>query len=103
MKTILAIVALVFSGQALADKYVQGYTRKDGTYVQGHTKSDPDQYRYNNKGSQTYGGSQRDEYSSGGGSTNKSNPGWGYRDNDRDGTPNAYDRTPNKKCTGWNC
>jgi len=94
----LALVAL--SGAVLADQYVNGYTRKDGTYVQGHAKSSPDENRYNNKGSQTYGGNQRDEYSSGTGATNRSNSSYGWRDNDRDNVSNPYDRKPESK-KGW--
>lgn len=70
-RTVLFLALATLSGAVLADKYVNGYTRKDGAYVQGHTKSSPDEYRYNNKGSQTYGGSQRDEHSAGTGATNK--------------------------------
>lgn len=40
-----------------------GYVKKDGTYVQPHQKSDPDSKRYNNRGSRSNGGSQRDEFS----------------------------------------
>jgi hypothetical protein len=101
MKSTVLLIALVtFSGAALADKYVNGYTRKDGTYVQGHMKSSPDAYRYNNRGSQSYGGRQRDEYSSGTGATNKSNSSYGWRDNDSDGVSNPYDRKPDSK-RGW--
>ena len=100
-KRIVLFFALVtLSGAVLADQYVRGYTRKDGTYVQGHTKSSPDEYRHNNKGSQTYGGSQRDEYSAGTGATNKSNSSYGWRDNDRDNVSNPYDRKPESK-RGW--
>lgn len=99
-RTILFVVAALLSGSVLADQYVNGYYRKDGTYVQGHTKSSPDQYRSNNRGSQSWGGNQRDEYSSGGGATNRSNPGYGLYDNDRDGVSNPYDRKPESK-RGW--
>lgn len=47
----LFVLALVLgslsSTAALADTYVHGYTRKDGTYVNGHYRSDPDN-SYNN-------------------------------------------------------
>jgi hypothetical protein len=95
---ILSLLALtLISTNASADKYVGGYTKKDGSYVQGHYKSDSDSYRYNNKDSQSNGGSQRDEYSSGTGATNKGNSSWGYRDNDNDGYSNPYDRRPDSK------
>ena len=89
-----SIVIAIFSSTASADKWVKGYTKKDGTYVQGHSKSSPDSYRYNNKSSQSYSGSQRDEYSSGMGATNKNNSSYGYRDNDNDGLSNSYDPKP---------
>lgn len=100
MKAIIAIVLLAVSASASADQYVQPHVRKDGTYVQGYTKSSPDQYRYNNRGSESRGGNQRDEYSNAGGATNRSNSGYGLYDNDRDGVSNPYDRKPESK-KGW--
>lgn len=50
----LALLAVVVFGSlgagsaALADTYVRGYHRKDGTYVQPHYRSDPDGNRFNN-------------------------------------------------------
>ena len=96
-RTALFLALVTITGFSFAGEYVNGYYRKDGTYVQGHTKSSPDEYRYNNKGSQTYGGSQRDEYSSGTGATNRSNSSYGWRDNDRDGYSNPYDRKPDTR------
>lgn len=95
--TVLLLALIMFSGTAIADKYVHGYTRKDGTYVQGHMQSSPDEYRYNNRNSQSYGGSQRDEYSSGTGATDKSNSSYGWRDNDSDGVSNPYDSKPDSR------
>lgn len=40
-KLILALTLAFVSVVALADQYVNGYTRKDGTYVQGYTRSSP--------------------------------------------------------------
>lgn len=88
---------IAISGAAFAQTYINGYTRKDGTYVQGHMKSSPDENRYNNMGSQSYGGRQRDEFSSGTGATNRSNSSYGWRDNDRDGVINPYDRRPDSR------
>jgi hypothetical protein len=105
MKAGLFLAAALFATCASAD-WQNGYTKKDGSYVQGHQKSEPDQYRFNNYGSQSNGGHQRDEFSSGGGATNRSNSSWGSRDNDRDGIPNAYDSHPNSKknCSfGYSC
>ena len=36
------------AGLQLADEYVHGYTRSDGTYVQGYMRSSPDGNPYNN-------------------------------------------------------
>lgn len=96
-RSMVFLVAALIAGPLFADSYVKGHTRKDGTYVPGHTRSSPDEYRSNNRGSESRGGSQRDEYSTGGGATNRSNSGYGYRDNDRDGVNNAYDRKPDSK------
>lgn len=41
MKKILLIICLLFSFSVgvFADKYIKGYTRKDGTYTTGHYKT----------------------------------------------------------------
>ena len=40
--SICAGVVMAFAGVVYAgDTYVQGYTKKDGTYVQGHYRSSP--------------------------------------------------------------
>lgn len=41
------LLAISFSAAALADTYVRGYYRSDGTYVKPHYRSDPDG-SYNN-------------------------------------------------------
>lgn len=99
-KLVLTLTLFTLSGSIFAQSYINGYTRKDGTYVQGHMKSRPDENRYNNLGSQSYGGRQRDEYSSGTGATNRTNPSYGWRDNDSDSVINPYDRRPDSK-RGW--
>lgn len=71
MKRIIFIAALAaFSTTALADKYVKGYTRSDGTYVAPHYRSDANSNRSDNYSSQGNTnpytgerGSQRNEYS----------------------------------------
>lgn len=98
--TLLAVLLTVCT-VATADTYVRGHTRSDGTYVQGYTRSSPDSTRSNNYGSESNGGSQRDEYSSGTGATNKSNSSYGYRDNDNDGLSNSYDTQPDYKPKNW--
>jgi hypothetical protein len=46
---VLTLVAVVgMSSIVLADVWVNGYTRSNGTYVQGHWRSDPDGKAYNN-------------------------------------------------------
>ena len=97
--TIIALLFVLTSSAAFADSYVKGYTKKDGTYVEGHTRSSPDQYRYNNRNSDSNGGSRRDEYSNYG-ATNKSNSGYGSFDNDNDGISNSYDSNP-ESARGW--
>lgn len=48
-KLILAVVAfLMLSTLALADVYVNPYTRSDGTQVQGHWRSSPNSSTYDN-------------------------------------------------------
>lgn len=96
-RSVVFLIASLMAGSAFADSYVKGHTRKDGTYVKGHTRSSPDQYRNNNRGAESRGGKKRDEYSNGGGATNRSNTGYGIYDNDRDGVSNSYDRKPETK------
>lgn len=48
----LAILSCICGTFALADTYVNGYTRKDGTYVVPHYRSDPDSSPYNNYSTQ---------------------------------------------------
>jgi hypothetical protein len=91
---VIAFSLLAFAGVATAQSHhVKGYTKKDGTYVAPHEASNPNAYRYDNRSSQTNGGTKRDEYSATP-ARNKSNPAWGSADNDADGTLNAQDSTP---------
>lgn len=92
----VGVIAFALAGVASAQQWVNGYYKKDGTYVQGHYRSSPNQYRYDNYGSRSNGGTQRDEYSSGYGATNKSNPSYGFYDNDNDGILNQ----PARRKTG---
>lgn len=48
MRAKLMLVAVLAATPALADNYVNGYLRKDGTYVQGHWRSSPDGQKWNN-------------------------------------------------------
>ena len=71
MKKILvsAIFVLFSLSPVLADTWVNGYYKSNGTYVQGHYRSSPDSYKNNNwstsgnsnpytgkRGTRTYGG-----------------------------------------------
>lgn len=49
-KTIIIAIALTIAVPAItvADEYVNGYVRRDGTYVQPHYRSSPDSSPYNN-------------------------------------------------------
>ena len=49
IKTLAAAAIFISaSSAALADEYVNGYTRRDGTYVQPHMRSSPDGNPLNN-------------------------------------------------------
>ena len=52
MKLLIALFALSFSSAALADTYVKGYSKKDGTYVQPHYRSSSDSNKFNNYSTQ---------------------------------------------------
>jgi hypothetical protein len=94
-KIIFGAVLALAAFQAQAD-CVAGYFRKDGTYVNGYCRSTPNANRYDNYGSQSMGGTQRDEFSRSP-ATNKSNGLYNAYDNDRDGLLNGYDRTPERR------
>ena len=96
-RTVLLLALVGLSASVLADQSVRGYYRKDGGYVAPHTRSSPDEYRNNNRSSESNGGSRRDEYSAGTGATNRSNSSYDRRDNDNDGVNNPYDRRPESK------
>lgn len=48
MKILLLVAMLSLSTHVLADKYVRGYTKSDGTYVQGHYKTESNGTKYDN-------------------------------------------------------
>jgi hypothetical protein len=60
----LCFVALSLLPSEVQARSQRGYIKKNGTYVQPHQKTNPDGKRYNNRSSQSNGGSQRDEFSS---------------------------------------
>ena len=69
MKSIIAVALLALSAQAVADEYVNGYVKKDGTYVAPHMRSSPNGQQwdnYNTKGNTNpytgQEGTQRDNY-----------------------------------------
>ncbi len=47
-RTALALALIAASTAALADQYVHGHFRKDGTYVQPHYRSSPNHSTYDN-------------------------------------------------------
>ena len=70
MKFIFLVAALLAANVALADNYVNGYTKSNGTYVQPHMRSEPNQYKSDNYSSQgnsnpytNQAGSKPNEYS----------------------------------------
>ena len=48
MKAVFAVVALLVAGSAVADEYVQGYVKSNGTYVQPHMRSSPNSVKFDN-------------------------------------------------------
>jgi hypothetical protein len=48
MKRFILLAVVLMTGGAYADEYVQGYTKKDGTYVAPHYRSSPDSTSTNN-------------------------------------------------------
>ena len=64
LKSLFAIVLLTFAVTQTSARAQRGYIKKNGSYVAPHFKSAPDGKRYNNYGSKSNGGRQRDEFSS---------------------------------------
>jgi len=50
MRFLAALLLMSVATPIFADTYVNGYTRKDGTYVRPHVRSSPDSSRANNYG-----------------------------------------------------
>ena len=48
MKLLILVIAMLVSTIAIADTYVKGYFKSNGTYVQPHHRSDPDSSVSNN-------------------------------------------------------
>lgn len=88
MRFLFLFSALLAANVAIADTYVHGYTKSNGTYVQPHMRSDQNQYKYDNYSSQGNSnpytgqqGSQRNEYSN----------------------PPSYNKSYNKPTCYYNC
>lgn len=82
-KLILVVLMVVGLANIASAEWVNGYTRKNGTYVQGYERSDRDNQKWNNYGSRP--SSER--------GSSYSNP---YtRDSDKDGIYNQYDKDDN--------
>lgn len=75
MKTLIVLLGLMLAASQANAEWVNGYTRRDGSYVQSHQRTAPDSQRGNNYGSGV-------------------GPGYS-RDSDRDGIPNYRDRDDN--------
>lgn len=89
-KLTVAILLIASCGQAFADKFVNGYIRKDGTYVQPHYRSEPNSIKYDNYSSQ--------------GNTNPYNGNQGYQRNEFSSPPSynkSYQST--QPCYGYSC
>lgn len=92
-----AMLLMLVSSFALADTYVQGHVRSDGTYVAPHYRSEQNANRYDNYSSQNNSnpytgqrGSQRNEYSDTP-AYNKNHGNSGYNNqNNGPKTPRAY-------------
>jgi len=90
---IIAVATALASTAALADQYVNGYYRQDGTYVAPHYQTSPNQYRYDNYSSQGnvnpytgQRGNQRNEYSNPPAyNQNYGNPNYGQSNQRRNG------------------
>lgn len=52
MKAALFLILSAACSAALADNYVNGYMKRDGTYVAPHHKTNPDRNPYNNYSTQ---------------------------------------------------
>lgn len=52
MRVALGLVLVALAAPALADTYVNPYTRKDGTYVEGHYRSSPNNTKMDNYSTQ---------------------------------------------------
>ncbi len=48
MKTVILLLLIAISCSAIADTYVNGYTKRDGTYVEPYYRSSPDNTTSNN-------------------------------------------------------
>jgi len=47
-KTLIVLTLLLISGQAIADQYVNGYYKDNGTYVQPYYRSNSNSTQYDN-------------------------------------------------------
>ena len=52
IRTLLAVTLLAISSLALADTWVDGYFKRDGTYVPGHYRSSPNSTNWDNYSTQ---------------------------------------------------
>lgn len=84
MKKLILVVLLVVGLASIASaEWVNGYTRRDGTYVPGYERSPRNNQKWDNYGSKS-----------------NNDKGYGYsspysRDSDKDGISNQYDLDDN--------
>lgn len=52
MKKLILALLMMLALPVMADDYVNGYTRSDGTYVEGYYRSSPDGQKWNNYSSE---------------------------------------------------
>lgn len=84
MRFIVFTLLLGFSLSSIADTYVKGYQRRDGTYVQGHYKTESNNIRndnYSTRGNSnpytgSYGTKPRDGDYNYGSNRKRSRRGW---------------------------
>ena len=48
IRVCIVLFLATFIGSVFADQWVNGYTKKNGTYVQGYMRSSPNSLKYDN-------------------------------------------------------
>lgn len=87
-RLLLAMALLSVANVAIADKYVSGYTKSNGTYVQPHHRSDGNTVKYDNYSSK--------------GNSNPYTGAQGSKSNEYS-TPPSYNKSYGKTPCYYNC